>query len=979
MRAGHGEFLAEIRPAIPLFLRFGGIDYDNSPTAAADLDELIVQAQRVIHRFGGSALQLTLGDKGAYLYAVFGSPIAHEDDAARACAAALELRCLESRTAATGISIGIAQGRLRSGTYGHATRRTFCCLGDAVNLAARLMAACPPGEVYVSAAVARSAGDGYTWAAVPDLPVKGKAVPVAVRRLVGDCRRAVPAARRHALPIVGREEELALLRDRLHRAVTGAGQVVAVSAEAGMGKSRLISELLEQARAEGVHAYVGEAQAFGTSTSYAAWQDIWAGLLRVDREASAQDQLLALEWHFRLSNAELLPRLPLLGPVLGTSLPDNDLTRSFEGKLRKASLEAMLAQYLTRRAADEPLVLVLEDCHRLDPLSRDLLDVVVAAAASLRVLLVLAYRPTDDTVNALGLGRAAHVSELALGELGEHAARRLIEVKLEQLFGVREPSTALVPLVAERSEGNPFYIEELLSYLRSQGVAPDDEAAIAGLDLPESLQSLVLSRIDTLTESPRRTLKVASVVGRSFSTRTLRGAYPELADEGLDDSLDALSANELVLPDPGAELASYVFKHGVTREVAYESIPYAVRAVLHEQVARHIEAVEGPGVERRLDLLAHHYWHSGNDGKKREYLARAAEAARTAYANAAAIDYYGRLTPLLDEAHRAETLLKLGKVLELTGAWTEAEAVYREALDLGERHEDRLTVAWALTALAEVARKQGRYDEAADGLELAGLAFAALDHPAGTGQVLHQRGTLAAQRGNYAEASASYEQSLVIRRRLGDKASAASLLSNLGVIAEYAGDYARARELNERALALRTEIGDRWAIGVSQNNLGMIALLESDCATARRHFEESMRINVEVGDVWMVAISHNNLGNANRGLQEYAAARHHYAQSLRSYRAYEDKWALSILYEDVAVLAGLVGSPGPALRLVAAAERLRDEIGSPRSPAQQAQLEEALGPAREELGNRAEKECSAGQALDPAEAFALALRVCTAG
>nr|WP_231134561.1 tetratricopeptide repeat protein [Motilibacter deserti] len=977
MRAGRGEFLAEIRPAIPLFLRFGGIDYDNSPTAPADLDEFIVRAQRVINRFGGSALQLTLGDKGAYLYAVFGSPIAHEDDAARACAAALELRDLEGTTAATGISIGVAQGRLRSGTYGHSSRRTFCCLGDAVNLAARLMSAAPPGQVYASAQVARRAGEGYAWSALPDLPVKGKVVPVAVRRLAGERRRPSVGGRRHGLPIVGRERELEVLRSRLHRALTGEGQVVAIAAEAGMGKSRLVAELVEQARSEGVTACVGEAQAFGTSTSYAAWQDVWLDLLRVDREASPPDQLLALEWHFKLSNPGLVPRIPLLGPVLGTSFPDNDLTRAFEGKLRKASLEALLAQYLARRAADEPLVLVLEDCHRLDPLSRDLLDVVVSAIASLRVLLVLAYRPEEGTASALGLGGAAHVTELALGELGGDATSRLIAAKLEQLFGVREPSPALESLVAERSEGNPFYVEELLSYLRSRGVAPDDEAAIAQLDLPESLHSLVLSRIDTLSEDPRRTLKVASVVGRAFSTRTLQGAYPELAEEGLRHSLDALTANDLVLPDPDADVSSYLFKHVVTREVAYESIPYAVRAVLHEQVARHIEAASG--APHRLDLLAHHYWRSGNDDKKREYLARAGEAARAAYANAAAIDYFERLAPLLGERERPEALLKLGKVLELTGSWTEAEAVYREAFDLAERHEDRLTVAWALTALAEVARKQGRYDEAADGLELAGIAFSALGHAGGTGQVLHQRGTLAAQRGNYPEANASYEQSLEIRRRLGDKASMASLLSNLGVIAEYAGDYARARSLNEQALALRTEIGDRWAIGVSQNNLGMIALLEADCATARSHFEESMRINVEVGDLWMVAIAHNNLGNANRGLAEFAAARHHYAESLRCYRAYDDKWALSILYEDVAVLAGHVGMPAEALQLMSAAERLRHEIGSPRSPAQQSQLEEALAPARRDLGDRADDACAAGSTLSAARAFDLALAVCTAG
>ena len=149
LRSGRGEFLADLRPAYPVFLRFGGIDYDDDDEAIAKLDDFVRRAQQIMAGFGGNVLQLTLGDKGAYLYGVFGSPVAHEDDAARAAAAALELRDLERTTEATGIQIGVTHGRLRSGTYGHAMRRTFVCLGDAVNLSARLMSAAPVGHIYV--------------------------------------------------------------------------------------------------------------------------------------------------------------------------------------------------------------------------------------------------------------------------------------------------------------------------------------------------------------------------------------------------------------------------------------------------------------------------------------------------------------------------------------------------------------------------------------------------------------------------------------------------------------------------------------------------------------------------------------------------------------------------------------------------------------------------------------------------------------
>ena len=182
----------------------------------------------------------------------------------------------------------------------------------------------------------------------------------------------------------------------------------------------------------------------------------------------------------------------------------------------------------------------------------------------------------------------------------------------------------------------------------------------------------MLSRIDTLTEAPRRTLKVASVVGRSFRAPALPGAYPELGT--IDDvraHLGTLRQLDLVTPDREDD-ESYLFKHAVTQEVAYESLPYALRAALHGDVGRYIERHERDSIERSLDLLAHHFWHSDDEPRKRLYLRRAGDAAQAAYANAAAIEYYERLAPLLADADRVAVLLELGKVLELVGRWDDA-------------------------------------------------------------------------------------------------------------------------------------------------------------------------------------------------------------------------------------------------------------------------------------------------------------------
>ena len=426
-----------------------------------------------------------------------------------------------------------------------------------------------------------------------------------------------------------------------------------------------------------------------------------------------------------------------------------------------------------------------------------------------------------------------------------------------------------------------------------------------------------------------------------------------------------------------AAARTYLFKHVLTREVAYESMPFAFRSMLHERVGDYIEETEEDAIDRNLDALAHHYGLSDNRDKKREYLGRAGAAAQASYANAAAIDYFERLAPLLSKGSRLDVLLKLGRVLEIVGNWHRAEEVDREALEIAESLDDGLRRAGCQTALAEVVRKQGRFPEAFDLLNRAARGFATFGDDAGVARVLHLTGTVAAQRGDYDKALASYRKSLQIRERIGDKASMASLLSNLGVIAEYKGEYAESRDFHQRALALRESVGDRWAIGISMTNLGTIAVLQKQYEEARDWFENAMRINREVGDTWMIAICNNNLGNATRGLGDYAAARRHYADSLRAYHDYDDRWALAFLLEDIGVLAALTGDAASALELVGAADALRDAIGAPRAPALEQEMQRQLADGVAGLtDNDRTARREHGRTLDIAGAVICALGVC---
>ena len=319
LRTGRGEFLAELRPAIPVFVQFAGIDYDDDDDAAAKLDDFVRRAQRICADYGGNLLQITIGDKGAYLYAVFGSPHAHEDDArTRRRSRARAARARPGHGRVPDLKIGIAHGRLRSGTYGHAMRRTFVCLGDAVNLAARLMAQAPAGHVYVGERPRR------IWPATPSRGSRCRAERegqgrarrrLLAHRLERRTSRAAQALRARDRRAPNRARGPARPRStarssgaRQRRRHLGGGGPRQVAPRRGVRPRRPCRRRPRRLRrVPGVRH----------ERDYFVWQEIWRTLLRVDELPTDDEQRLALERELEAIDPALVQRAPLLGPLLG--------------------------------------------------------------------------------------------------------------------------------------------------------------------------------------------------------------------------------------------------------------------------------------------------------------------------------------------------------------------------------------------------------------------------------------------------------------------------------------------------------------------------------------------------------------------------------------------------------------------------------------------------------------------------------------
>ena len=1034
-QAGLGAFLTELRSATALFLRFEGIDYDADAGAGEKLDAFVRRAQEIIQRSGGTLLSLTIGDKGSYCYAAFGAPVAHENDAQRALNAALELRArLGELPYIRTLQAGLSCGAMRTGAYGGATRRTYGVLGDEANLAARLMQAAAPGQILASAAVQRSSPAAFQWEILPPLAVKGKAQPIAVYSLAGLAPTHRPRLSEpvYTRPMVGRRQELATAAEKLALALQGKGQIIAITGEAGLGKSRLAAEVIRLALEGGFAGYGGECQSYGVNTPYLVWHSIWRSFFDLDEKALLAEQIPALEAALVRLEARLVQRLPLLGLALDLPLPDNELTSSFDSRLRKESRQALLVDCAKARAQAAPLLFVLEDLHWLDALSRDLLEALARAIANLPVLILLAYRPAElERSGPLLLEELPNFTQIALCELAPDESEQAIRSRLEQLYPAGMPPHLVAQLLAQ-TQGNPFYLEEMLSYLHDRrealGVAEDANGATR--ELPESLHALILSRIDQLTEQEKATLKVASVIGRLFRVAWLHGYYPTLgAPEQVKANLESLERLNFTAQDVSEPELAYLFKHIITQEVTYNSLPYATRAQLHEQLAHYLESlVEGQQLPSQqaapLDLLAYHYGHSQNFPKQREYLQKAGEAAQAAYANAAALDYYTRLLPLLSEpADQVNTRLKLGAVLEVVGRWAEAAGQYQAALALAAQTGDRTHwCARVQEALGILCQKRGDYAAALDWLEQARTAWEALGKPAmqanalasiglvylrqgeyaearrylekslalaqqtGAPQItataLNSLGVVAWNQGDYAAASACYEESLVLKQQSGNRHGMAFALNNLGLVAFDRGEYANALALHQKSLALFRELGDQYGIAMSLNNLGLVAIGSGDHAAARASFDESLAIKREMGDKYGISTSLNNLGFLALARHEYTPARGHFIESLQAACEIGDKLLIAYNLSGLASAALPLNAQSPpgaacaerAARLAAAAEVLFTAIKGAMEPFVRRQHDSTVVAARAALGAEAFAAAwSEGEAMLLEETVAYAL------
>jgi class 3 adenylate cyclase/tetratricopeptide (TPR) repeat protein len=860
---GQGSFLTEFRPCTTLFVRFTGIDFD-SDEAESQLNSFIQRSQKTAVRHGGTLMDITIGDKGSYIYINFGAFSAHEDDSRRAVNTALELHeAAKQLDFLQPLQIGMTQGILRVGAYGGQTRKTFGALGDEVNLAARLMTTAAPGEILLSNQVYQAVEQYFVFEPRAPLPMKGKAEPVPIFALTGERKQRAIRLQEpsYALPMVGRAAELKLIEEKLDLALRRKSQIIGIVAEAGMGKSRLVAEVIRLAHKKGFIGYGGACQSDAVNAPYQAWKSIWSAFFDIDPAAPLKKQMRSVENVLEDYAPNRLEAMPLLNVMLDLAIPENDFTSNLEPQYRKSALTALLEDCLRAATNDQPVLIVIEDLHWIDALSHDLLEDLAKMLADSPVCFVLAYRPPQITrLQAPRLEALPQFTKIELHELSKVEAEQAIRAKLAQLYPAREGAVPvqLVDKLMSRAQGNPFYLEELLNYLRDRGLDPRDPADLEKIQLPDSLHTLVLSRIDQLSEREKTTLRVASIVGRLFRAAWLTGYYPalgELAHVKVD--LDKLESMDITPLDSEPELA-YLFKHIVTHEVTYESLPFGLRTQLHEQLARFLEKQISIGATPEsalLDTLVFHYTRSENKAKQRLYLEKAGKAAFDTSAFHTAVEYFARLLELTPEAEpaRSTVALQLAEAHLFMGEFAAARTAMERAQIAAKTDADR---AAALVMLAKISERTGDYVEAQKNLAQAVPLARASNDPLTLCRALDSLGSIQWRLGNLDEARVALHESLALARTLDNVTQELTTLVGLGFVAN---DAAEEEQLYKQVYSRAVAVGNRRQAMIALNNLGVVADERQDYLSARDFHQEALRLAYEIGAPDSIALGLINL------------------------------------------------------------------------------------------------------------------------
>jgi len=985
-----GNEIGEFRNVISVFISFEGLE------RAADFDQFARIVLNLFSRYAGYFKEIDFGDKGGLMLGIFGAPVSYENNIERALEFVLglkeELEGLQEYTSLR-YRIGITSGIAFTGIIGGRERCQYAAVGTPVNLAARMAMAADWGEVLVGQEI-RKARE-FRFVHKGDFVYKGLWGAIPTYELTGRGSFLEP---NYKGDLVGREEELAQLLTLSSKLKEGSFAGLAyVYGEAGIGKSRLIYEFQVKLKQQlNVSWLTCQADQI-LRKPFNPFIYLLRNYFDQQAERTEEENLKSFNQQFERLAAALkgtrhasapavLRELQRLYSVLAALInlkTDDSLWDQLDARGRYENALNAFTVLILANAMIQPLVLELEDGHWFDESSQSFLNDLIRQLRPYPVLIIITSRYRDDgsrpqLINQDAL-KASQI-ELIQVDLGSLGKKPLLAFTQSHLDGPTSPE--LLDLLYRTANGNPFYAEQILEYFIESDLLVLEESGWNIRDknvrVSDSINSILMARIDRLSSLVKETVKAAAVIGREFDLPVLAEVMRQHEEmRKANGNLVSILRQQVVTAERvqiwrAVNELRYIFKHSLLREAVYDMQLHTKLRQIHLAIAQAIEKLYADQLEGRYVDLVFHYKQAEVKEKIVEYLEKAGDYAKANFQNQQALEFYEELSYELKDSpptpKLCKVLLKKGTVLELIGRWQQCQKVYEQALELAEalnsplllgrayhdlghllilqgnyadarpylntaiesftKAKDFFGLIKANGSLGNLFFRQGQYDEAKKYLSHSiRLKNEQLDHLPSP-QLVSNLGLTFMNQGKYKEAIAVMEEELAFCESDNHKVGMAIINVNLGIILYESGDYDRALECYQVGLELSEELSNKLLITIAIGCIGSVYQQKGDFERAMEHFERDLKFCEELGDKQGIAIAHGLIGELRAVEGKFAIAKAHLMESLRGCEQLGYQKGIAKAKNNLGDIAALEQLPDDAIRFYEEAIQICRQINN---------------------------------------------------
>ncbi len=861
----------EFRNAVSVFIAIQGL------STTADIDAFVALLNEQKRHFSGYFNKIDFGDKGGIALLVFGAPISYEDNVDRALGFVLAAKKGSAAHPSLKIRIGVTYGTVYAGIIGGKKRCEYTIIGDIVNLSARMAMQAEHGDIWLSENVRKHAGDRYLIEFINNLGFKGKKGKIPVYRLVNfkDAKQ-----RLYEGEMVGRRVELKQLLDFAAPIFNSrlAG-MACICGEAGMGKTRLAYAVREELTAASsviwldcpadqilrkpfnpfnhfLRNYFEQSSEKSPGENKAAFERIYGRLLSEIARIGLRGSVSPLSDLI----AGLSRTQSVLGALLGLYWPGS-LYAQLDAKGKYENTLTALKTFILSLTCFGPVVLQLDDVHWIDSDSKQFLTILARNIEKYPLFILTTMRYADDGSRPqIELPEIPTVT-VDLSVLSGADVRLMAEKQLQCPI-----TDELNELLWHRSQANPFYVQQFLHYFRENHLLKKNGGCwhlqTTRLELPTTIHSILIARIDRLTQQVKEVVKAAAVIGREFEVRVLSNMLNQEIGQ------DVYTAEREQIWTIVTELQC-MFKHALLRDCAYQMQLESRRRELHRLAAETIARLyaENPG-DKYADL-ALHYEKAELIDLALTNLEKAGDLAKASYKNNQALQFYDRFLKLLPLAQmnqrdrlrkHIETLLNHGQIEELIGVWDQAEKTFREALETSQQSNNKPLTAKSFGCLGQLLRQKGQHAEALECYQHQLQLSLKAGQKSDLAGAYRNLGALYLSQSNPNAAIEYLEKGLAIAEACEDKNNISKIVNDMGIVHELRGDYDSAVNAYERRLTICRELNDKRNISIITANIGVLHYSRGSFDLAMRCFQEALSLSEEIGDKMVNSFAVGNMG-----------------------------------------------------------------------------------------------------------------------